>query len=177
MQKLKLQELGRLSEEDFQEAEKAGICVILDNVRSAHNVGAAFRSSDAFLVDQVVLRGICAKPPHKDIRKTALGATETVHWNHYANEDNSWIDELKAEGYLLVAAEQTTKSLALHNFPIDRNAKYALVFGHEVSGVSDELLAHCVNAVEIPQFGTKHSFNVSVSVGIILWHFYSKLKL
>lgn len=175
MRKLKLQELNRIDEEQFLQAEKSGICLILDNVRSAHNVGAAFRSADAFRVDEIILRGITSCPPHKEIRKTALGASDTVKWRHVQNEDNSWITDLS--DYTFIGIEQTDQSEQLHQKTIDSKAKYALVFGHEVNGVSDELLAHCNSAVEIPQFGTKHSLNVSVSVGLVLWHFYMKMRL
>ncbi len=173
MKKLATTDMGRLSVEEFQQTEKTKIVVVLDNVRSMHNVGSAFRTSDAFLIEKIVLCGITGTPPHREIQKTALGATESVAWE-YAPDTVEALQKLKDEGYTLVALEQTEGSIPLHQFLPAPAACYALVFGNEVYGVQQpvvDMVAHCV---EIPQFGTKHSFNISVSIGIILWDFFTK---
>ena len=170
MQKLKLDELGRTDAESFQNQAKFPIVLVLDNIRSALNVGSAFRTADAFALEKIVLCGIAATPPHREILKTALGSTETVQWIHY-QEVTDALQDLKNENYEILAIEQTDKSIMLNEFLVEKNKKYALVFGNEVEGVSDEAMSLCDAAIEIPQFGTKHSLNVSVCVGILSWHF------
>lgn len=170
MQKLANQNLGRISPKEFLDAEKRSIVIILDNIRSMHNVGAAFRVADAFLVEKICLCGITAVPPRKEIAKTALGAEEHVAWEYYA-ETVACIKAMKDEGYTIVGVEQTSVSEDLSKFFVEKKSKYALVFGHEVSGVDDEVLRLCDRFVEIKQFGVKHSLNVSVSIGIVAWRF------
>jgi 23S rRNA (guanosine2251-2'-O)-methyltransferase len=170
MQKLKLDELGRIDAESFQTQQKFPVVLVLDNVRSALNVGSAFRTADAFALEKIVLCGIAATPPHREILKTALGSTETVQWVHY-QEVTDALNDLKNENYEILAIEQTDKSIMLNDFKVVENQKYALVFGNEVEGVSDEAMSLCDAAIEIPQFGTKHSLNVSVCVGILSWYF------
>ena len=143
---------------------------MLDNIRSAHNIGSAFRSSDAFKVDKVYLCGICAVPPSAEIHKSALGAELSVPWEHY-QDTVALVQQLKEEGYTVVSIEQTEKAVQLQNFKKEEGKKYALIFGNEVNGVQQEVVDASDTAIEIPQYGTKHSLNVSVSVGIILWHF------
>jgi tRNA G18 (ribose-2'-O)-methylase SpoU len=167
--KLKLDELGRKSVSEFQEADKFPLIFVLDNIRSALNVGSIFRTADALGLDQLLLYGITAQPPHKEINKTAIGATASVSWNYFSNA-TALLKYLKAEGYLLVGVEQTEGSTSLQNWKPDFKNKYALFFGNEVDGVSEEFLSHLDIAIEIPQFGTKHSFNVAVSAGILGWH-------
>ena len=174
MRKLSNEELGRKSIADFKRAEKLPIVIILDNVRSLHNIGSVFRTSDAFLLEGIYLCGISARPPHRDIQKTALGATETVSWEYF-DETIKGIAQLKNQGYEILAIEQTEDSMALHDFIPKKKKKYALVFGHEVKGVSQEVIDHCDGCLEIPQIGTKHSLNISVSVGITIWDLYGKL--
>ena len=175
MRKLRNEELGRKSLGDFRNADKLPIIIVLDNVRSFHNVGSVFRSADAFLIEGVYLCGITAKPPHRDINKTALGATESVDWQYF-NETFEAVARLKRDNYELLAVEQTERSIALDAFSPDINKKYALVFGHEVNGVDQKVIDVCADSLEIPQTGTKHSLNISVSVGIVIWDFYAKLK-
>lgn len=170
IKKLQTHELLRLSPEAFQDSKKKPLVLVLDNVRSMHNVGAAFRIADAFLVEKIYLCGITGTPPHREIHKTALGAEEHVAWEH-APDTLSVINRLKTSGYKTVAAEQTDASEALDTFEVSIKQPYALVFGHEVFGVQDEVLAACNACVEIPQQGVKHSLNVSVSMGIVVWHF------
>lgn len=167
--KLKLDELGRKSVSEFQEADKFPLIFVLDNIRSALNVGSIFRTADALGLDQLLLYGITAQPPHKEINKTAIGATASVSWNYFSDA-SGLLTYLKAEGYLLVGVEQTEGSTSLQNWKPDFKNKYALFFGNEVDGVSEEFLPHLDAAIEIPQFGTKHSFNVAVSAGILGWH-------
>lgn len=175
-------ELGRLSSEEYREAPGTGLVVVLDNIRSAHNVGSAFRSSDSFKVDKVWLCGICATPPSAEIRKSALGAEESVPWE-YAKDTLEVVFRLREEGYTVVSVEQTVASVSLEKFkpwacPSEGSGteKYALVFGNEVDGVSQEVVDASDMSLEIPQFGTKHSLNVSVAVGVVLWHFtYARL--
>ncbi|GAA4382323.1 RNA methyltransferase [Hymenobacter koreensis] len=174
MRKLTIQELNRHSVEDFKNTEKFPLCVVLDNVRSLHNVGAAFRTCDAFAVQKLWLGGITGRPPHRDITKTALGSTESVPWEHAPNVP-ALVQQLKQEGWQVVAVEQTNQSILLPEFRPVAGKPLALVFGNEVFGVDDEVLAVCDAAVEIPQFGTKHSLNVSVTVGVVLWDAVSKL--
>ncbi len=174
MRKLKNEELGRISIEEFKEAKKSNVCIILDDVRSLNNVGSVFRTSDAFMVEKVWLCGITGKPPHRDIQKTALGATESVEWEH-RKEILALIDQLKSEGYEIISVEQADKSVSLKDFLPQTKSKYALVFGNEVFGVKEEVIKKSDVVLEIPQQGTKHSLNISVSVGVVVWDFVSKL--
>ena len=173
--KLKLEELGRIDVETFKKTEKIPLVVILDNIRSMHNVGAAFRTADAFLVEKIILCGITPKPPHREIHKAALGATESVDWQFYDNVKEAVID-LKTLGFEIVGIEQTTNSVMITDFEIDKTKKYALVLGNEVEGISDEILTDLDVCLEIPQLGTKHSLNVSVCGGIVMWEFFKNLK-
>jgi len=173
--KLKNSELNRKDLNSFKEAKKNQVVIILDNIRSMHNTGAVFRTSDAFLLEKIYLCGITATPPQKEIHKTALGATESVNWQ-YCDETRTAVETCKKEGYTLVAIEQTEEAISLEEFPIDPKKKYALVFGHEVKGVDQQIVDLCDNAIEIPQEGTKHSLNISVSAGIVLWEFYKSLR-
>jgi len=175
MRKLKNSELDRLSIPAFKKAGKLPLTVILDNVRSLYNIGSVFRTSDAFLIEKIYLCGITACPPHRDIHKTALGATESVTWE-YKKETLQAVADLKADGYRIIAVEQTNESIALRNFKTDAGVKYAVVFGHEIRGVDQHIVDLCDMSIEIPQFGTKHSLNISVSAGIVLWHLYNDLK-
>lgn len=173
MDKIANEDLGRLSVVEFKAVEKQNICLLLDNVRSMHNVGSAFRTSDAFLIDKIYLCGITAQPPHREIQKTALGATETVNWE-YVNDSLRLANNLKEDGYKLYAVEQVVGSISLENIAKDLvlsnpNEKTALIFGNEVDGVNQELINLCDACIEIPQFGSKHSLNVSVSIGVVLW--------
>ena len=175
MRKLRNSELDRKSITEFKEAGKIPVTVILDNVRSQNNIGSVFRTCDAFLAERIILCGISATPPHREIHKTALGATESVEWE-YSAETLDAVIRLRSEGYIVVAVEQTDGSLALDKFRPDPGSRYALVFGHEVKGCSQEVIDRCDMAVEIPQEGTKHSLNVAVSAGIVLWEFYRKIR-
>ncbi|WP_016777500.1 RNA methyltransferase [Anaerophaga thermohalophila] len=168
MRKLKLHELGRISVKEFKNVPKTPIIVVLDNIRSLHNVGSIFRTSDAFRIRSIFLCGITATPPHKEIHKTALGAEESVEW-HYFNKTTDAVKKLKREGFLLIGIEQTEGSINLPAFEPDMTKKYAVFFGNEVKGVDQKVIDECDMCLEIPQFGTKHSFNVSVSAGIVLW--------
>jgi tRNA G18 (ribose-2'-O)-methylase SpoU len=159
---------------EFKVQEKLPVVVVLDNVRSMHNVGSIFRTSDAFAVETVYLCGITAQPPHREIEKTALGATQSVNWVAFADPLEA-ITGLREQGYTIIAVEQAEKSVLLNEFNAEPGKKYALVFGNEVNGVSDEVMKHIDACIEIPQFGTKHSFNIVVSAGIVLWDFYCKL--
>ena len=163
-------ELGRVSAGQYKDLPPSGIAVVLDNIRSAHNVGSAFRSSDAFKIDRIWLCGICATPPSAEIHKSALGAEDSVPWT-YAADTLEAVRALKAEGYTVVSVEQTVRSVSLNAFRPEPGTKYALVFGNEVDGVRQDVVDACDFSLEIPQWGTKHSLNVSVSVGVILWHF------
>lgn len=174
MRKLKLDELNRPDVGTFKEQEKLPIAVVLDNVRSMHNVGSIFRTSDGFAVEQVVLCGITGQPPHREIEKTALGATQSVNWV-YQKDVLEAIAELRSRGYKIVAIEQAERSVMLNKFKPSSNEKYALIFGNEVNGVSEEVMKVIDTCIEIPQFGTKHSFNVVVSAGIVLWDFFAKM--
>jgi tRNA G18 (ribose-2'-O)-methylase SpoU len=168
-------DLGRKTVEEFRRSEKFPIVIVLDNVRSMHNVGSVFRTADAFLVNGIWLCGYTPRPPHRDIHKTALGATETVSW-HYAERGSHAVDHLKTEGYRIFAVEQVEKSIPLHEFSFDSTDKIAVVFGNEVSGVSADILERCDGFLEIPQFGMKHSLNVSVAAGIVLWELVRRLQ-
>jgi 23S rRNA (guanosine2251-2'-O)-methyltransferase len=174
LEKLKLEQLNRVDIETFKSITKTPIVVVLDNVRSMHNVGSVFRTCDAFAVEQIILTGITAQPPHREIEKAALGATESVDWKHIPTTLSAVI-ELKNKGYSVIAIEQTTQSVDIQQFKPTQE-KIALVFGNEVHGVDQEALQACDMAIEIPQFGTKHSFNVSVTAGIVLWDLLCKLK-
>tara|TARA_Y100000816_G_scaffold285389_1_gene264969 strand:+ start:491 stop:1081 length:591 start_codon:yes stop_codon:yes gene_type:complete len=175
MRKLKISEIDRKTISEFKLAKKNPIIIILDNIRSMNNIGSIFRSADAFLVKKIYLCGITAKPPNKDIHKTALGATESVAWE-YSKSITETVNTLKKKGVDVIAVEQVRGSMALNNFQPKKNKSYALIFGNEVKGVSQEVLNLVQDSIEIPQFGTKHSINISVSVGILLWDFYSKLN-
>ena len=174
--KLKLNELNRASIEDFRKQEKYPIVVVCDNIRSAMNVGAFFRTADALAVRKLILCGISACPPHKEINKTAIGATESVEWE-YQKEVIEVIEKLKKEGYTILVIEQTTDSIEIQNFELDVNEKYALIFGNEINGVTEEVVLKADLALEIPQFGTKHSFNVGVCGGSVVWEFIRKFLL
>ena len=163
-------ELGRVSAQEYKQLPESGIVMVLDNIRSAHNVGSAFRTADSFKIDKVWLCGICAVPPSAEIHKSALGAEDSVEWEHVKDTMDA-IRKLKEEGYTIVSAEQTVDSVMLDTFVPDQDRKYAVVFGNEVAGVSQDVVDASDFALEIPQFGTKHSLNVSVSMGVILWHF------
>lgn len=163
-------ELGRVSAEEYKELPDSGLVVVLDNVRSAHNVGSAFRTSDSFKIDKVWLCGICAVPPSAEIHKSALGAEDSVAWEH-VDDTIEAVRRLKEDGYVIVSAEQTVGSVMLDEFVPEKGRKYAVVFGNEVSGVRQDVVDASDFCLEIPQYGTKHSLNVSVSVGVILWHF------
>ncbi len=170
MRKLRLEELGRLNKEEYINQKKIPIVVVLDNIRSGSNVGSFFRTSDAFNVDHIVLCGITARPPHKEILKTAIGASQSVSWI-YREKVSQAINELKRDKFSIIGFEQTDQSIDIENFEVNTDKKYALVFGNEVDGVSDDIINSLDQALEIPQFGTKHSLNVSVCGGIGLWHF------
>lgn len=175
MRKLKNSELNRLSVNGFKQANKTPIIIILDNIRSLNNIGSVFRTSDAFLVEKIYLCGITAKPPHKDIHKTALGSTETVDWQ-YAESTISLIEKLKDLKIKIISIEQAKNAKMLNNFKVETNTKYAFVFGNEVKGVAQEVVNASDAVIEIPQFGTKHSLNISVSCGVVVWDVFSKLK-
>jgi tRNA G18 (ribose-2'-O)-methylase SpoU len=168
MRKLLNKELDRKSLEQFRETAKSPFIIVLDNVRSQSNVGSIFRTADAFLTEAIYLCGITSCPPHREIQKTALGATESVSWKYYKTTIEA-IKELKESGFTVVAVEQVAESVELQDLRIDADKKYALIFGHEVNGVDQDVVNMCDLCVEIPQFGTKHSFNIAISVGIVLW--------
>lgn len=176
MKKMKLEELGRISIDEFRQAPKLPVIIVLDNVRSLHNVGSAFRTSDAFKIQKIYLTGITGTPPHREIEKTALGATASVDWE-YAEKTGDLVDKLKQEGYTIVSIEQTSESKSLHLFHPERDKKYCLIFGNEVHGVSEEAIALADQAIEIPQHGTKHSLNISVCLGIVAWEFFKQLTI
>ena len=173
MRKLKNEELPRLSVEAFHQSDKIPVIIILDNIRSMNNVGAAFRTSDAFLVEAIYLCGITAKPPHRDIHKTALGATETVNWEYFDTTMQA-VERCNERGYRVMAIEQADDSTFLDQFSVEQDEKYAFVFGNEAFGVNDEVFPYADKCIEIPQFGTKHSLNISVSMGVVLWDYLQK---
>ncbi|MBT2621547.1 MULTISPECIES: RNA methyltransferase [Chryseobacterium] len=173
--KLKLEELNRIDVETFKKVEKIPLIVILDNIRSMHNVGATFRTADAFLIEKIILCGITPQPPHREIHKAALGATESVDWG-YEKDINITIQDLKSQGFEIIGIEQTSNSTMITDFTIDKSKKYALILGNEVDGISDEALENIDVFLEIPQLGTKHSLNVSVCGGIVMWEFTKALK-
>lgn len=176
MKKLKLDELNRVGVEEFKEQEKLPVIVVLDNVRSMHNIGSVFRTADGFAIEKLYLCGITAQPPHREIEKTALGATQSVAWVHFETTTDAVI-ALRSEGYEIIAIEQASGSKMLNTFAPKTDKKYALIFGNEVNGVSDEVMEQIDECIEIPQFGTKHSFNIVISAGIVLWDFFAKLRL
>ena len=175
MRKLTTSELNRPSTDDFKKVSKLPVTVVLDNVRSAYNVGSVFRTCDAFAIEKIFLSGITATPPNRDLMKTALGSTESIPWKYFSSSDEA-IMQLKDGGYEIILIEQTDQSISLEKFLPQKNKKYALIFGNEVEGISEQLLSLADAAIEIPQFGTKHSFNISVSAGIVLWDFFLKMK-
>ncbi len=175
MRKLKNSELGRPDVATFKKISKIPLIVILDNIRSLNNIGSVFRTSDAFLIEKIYLCGITAKPPHKEIHKTALGATESVDWE-YEEDTLELIEKLKKHQIKIISIEQVENSIMLQDFSIDTGKKYAVVFGNEVKGVQQEVVSASDFCVEIPQFGTKHSLNISVSCGVVLWDLFKKIK-
>lgn len=175
MSKLSMDELNRLSISDFKKSIKSNFCLILDDIRSMSNVGSIFRTADCFLTAKIYLCGITAQPPHREIEKTALGATESVEWE-YKSDVMELITTLKNEGWEIVPLEQVENSISLDKFKPDSTKKYAFIFGNEVFGVKQEIINFSDYVIEIPQFGTKHSLNVSVSMGMLVWDYYSKIK-
>ena len=176
MKKLKLEELNRIDEGQFKSAKKHNFVLVLDSIRSLNNVGSVFRTADAFLAESIYLCGITGTPPHRDIHKTALGATETVDWEHKSSI-SELLQELKESGYTIISLEQTNESILLNSFKPVATRKYAFVLGNEVDGVSEEALALTDLCIEIPQYGTKHSLNVSVATGILVWDYIAKCQL
>ena len=174
MRKLKNSELDRLSVEGFKKSTKTPIIIVLDNIRSLNNIGSVFRTSDAFLIEKIYLCGITATPPHKDIHKTALGSTDTVAWE-YVENTMDLVEALKVDGVQVCAIEQAENATMLNDFKVEVNTKYALVFGNEVKGVAQDVVSASDTVIEIPQFGTKHSLNISVSCGVVVWDVFSKL--
>ena len=173
--KLKITELNRISTEEFKEAEKLPLVVVLDNIRSLHNIGSVFRTSDAFRIECIYLCGITATPPHAEMHKTALGAEDSVAWSYFEDACEA-VDKLHDEGYTVYAIEQVEDSLNLANLQLDRTKKYAVVLGNEVKGVQQAVVDKCDQSIEIPQFGTKHSLNVSVTAGLVIWDFFKQLS-
>ncbi len=173
--KLKITELNRISAEEFKKANKLPLVVILDNVRSLHNIGSVFRTSDAFRVECIYLCGITATPPHPEMHKTALGAEFTVDWK-YVNNAVEAVDNLRQEGYVVFSVEQAENSIMLEDMRLEQGKRYAVVLGNEVKGVQQEVIDHSDGCIEIPQYGTKHSLNVSVTAGIVIWDLFKQLK-
>ncbi|MBP3349890.1 MAG: RNA methyltransferase [Bacteroidaceae bacterium] len=176
MKKKSILELERLSTEQYQQVDKLHFIIVLDNVRSLNNIGSVFRTSDAFLVEEIYLCGITATPPHPDIHKTALGAEDSVKWNYFANTIEA-VDKLHSLGYTVYSIEQVKDSISLESIKLDRKQKYAVILGNEVKGVQQEVVDKCDGCIEIPQFGTKHSLNVSVTAGLVIWDFFKQLYL
>ena len=174
MRKLKNEELGRLSVDEFKNAEKSPLVIVLDNIRSLNNIGSVFRTADAFRIEAVVLCGITARPPHRDIHKTALGSTDSVAWEYFEKTSDA-IEDLTGKGYRVFAVEQADQSTSLENFIMGKEDKIAVIFGNEIKGVSDEVIGMVDGCIEIPQYGTKHSLNVAVSVGVVVWELFKKL--
>ncbi len=168
MQKLSMSELNRLTPEEFKRSKKTPVIAVLENIRSAYNVGSVFRTADAFLLESIYLIGYTAQPPHKEIKKTALGAEETVEW-HYFADTKSAIEELKKNGYKVFAVEQVVNSISLENLTLNNDEKIAVIFGNEVSGVEQENILLCDGCIEIPQLGMKHSLNIATAAGVVLW--------
>lgn len=175
MRKLKNSELERLDVEAFKKTAKIPLIVILDNIRSLNNIGSVFRTSDAFLIEKIYLCGITAQPPHKDIHKTALGATESVDWE-YVEDTSKLVEKLKVEKLKVISIEQAESSTMLQDFTVEPNQKYAVIFGNEVKGVQQKVVSDSDYCIEIPQFGTKHSLNISVSAGVVLWDLFKKFR-
>jgi tRNA G18 (ribose-2'-O)-methylase SpoU len=175
MRKLSTEELNRIAVNDFKKSNKTPLVIVLDNIRSLNNIGSVFRTADAFLVEKIYLCGICASPPNKEIHKTALGATESVDWEYFKNTKKV-ITKLKSENYKILSVEQTENSVMLNDFAPKKNEKYAIILGNEVKGVQQEIVDISDIVIEIPQFGTKHSINISVANGIVVWDIFSKIK-
>ena len=175
MRKLKNSELDRLSIDDFKQVKKTPIIIVLDNIRSLNNIGSVFRTSDAFLIEKIYLCGITATPPHKDINKTALGSTDTVAWEH-VEDTITLIERLKQDNVTICSIEQAENATILNDFKVEEHTTYAIVFGNEVKGVQQEVVSTSDIVIEIPQFGTKHSLNISVSCGVVVWDLFSKMK-
>ena len=175
MRKLKNSELDRLNVEEFKKTSKIPLIVILDNIRSLNNIGSVFRTSDAFVIEKIYLCGITAQPPHKEIHKTALGSTESVTWE-YVEDTLELVEKLKESNIKVASIEQAENATLLQDFKIEPNEKYAVIFGNEVKGVQQEVVSASDYCIEIPQFGTKHSLNISVSCGVVLWDLFKKMK-
>jgi 23S rRNA (guanosine2251-2'-O)-methyltransferase len=173
LRKIQNAELQRLTVDDFKQSPKNAFVIVLDGVRSMNNIGSIFRTADAFRCEKIFLCGITATPPHREIHKTSLGSENSVTWEYEKRTEDALI-RLRAENYIIAAVEQIENGILLDKFIPDKNKKYAFVFGHEITGVSDKALSHCDIAIEIPQYGTKHSLNVAVSAGVIAWHFIMK---
>jgi tRNA G18 (ribose-2'-O)-methylase SpoU len=176
MEKKSILELDRLSTEQYQQVDKLPFIIVLDNVRSLNNIGSVFRTSDAFLVEEIYLCGITPTPPHPDIHKTALGAEDSVKWSYFADTIEA-VDKLHAMGYTVYSIEQVKDSISLESIQLDKTQKYAVILGNEVKGVQQEVVDKCDGCIEIPQFGTKHSLNVSVTAGLVIWDFFKQLQL
>lgn len=175
MRKLKNEELDRKTVEEFKNSKKTPFTIVLDNIRSLNNIGSVFRTADAFMIERIFLCGITATPPHNDIRKTALGADKSVEWKYFETTEEA-VKLLISENYIVSSIEQAENSIMLQDFNIDKNNKYALIFGNEVKGVQQKIVDMSHNCIEIPQEGTKHSLNISVSAGIVIWDLYCKYK-
>ena len=175
MRKLKITELNRINVDEFKEAKKLPLIVVLDEIRSLHNIGSVFRTSDAFRIESIYLCGITATPPHPELHKTALGAEFTVDWEYFKNTLDA-VDKLKADGYIVYSIEQAEGSILLNDLQLDTTKKYAIIMGNEVKGVQQEVINNSDGCIEIPQYGTKHSLNVSVTTGIVIWDLFNKLK-
>ncbi|MEM7087402.1 MAG: RNA methyltransferase [Bacteroidota bacterium] len=173
--KLKNSELGRITASEYKDEAKTPLIVVLDNIRSLNNIGSVFRTADAFLIQKIYLCGITATPPHKDIQKTALGATDSVDWE-YAESTDDLVEKLKQDGVFIASIEQAEDSIALSEFETQPNCTYALIFGNEVKGVQQSVVSASDAVIEIPQHGTKHSLNISVSAGVVLWDLFCKLR-
>ena len=175
MRKIKNEELNRLSVNDYKSSEKFPVIIVLDNIRSLNNIGSVFRTADCFRLLKIHLCGITAKPPHREIQKTALGATETVDWEYFENTLEI-VEKLKSENVIVASIEQAEHAILLNDFKPKANQKYALIFGNEVKGVSQQVVSNSDLILEIPQFGTKHSLNISVSAGVVIWDLFTKIK-
>lgn len=175
MRKLKNSELNRIDISEFKQADKIPLIVVLDNIRSLNNIGSVFRTSDAFVIEKIYLCGITAQPPHKEIHKTALGATDSVDWD-YVEDTKDLVESLKNQGVKVASIEQADNATMLNDFTVEPNQKYAVIFGNEVKGVQQEVVSNSDYCIEIPQFGTKHSLNISVSCGVVLWDLFKKMR-
>ncbi|MEI9911721.1 MAG: RNA methyltransferase [Bacteroidota bacterium] len=173
MRKLTMEELGRKSVEEFKQSDKTPVIVVLENIRSAYNVGSVFRTSDAFLVEAIYIIGYTSQPPHKEIKKTALGAEDTVLWKHFTDSAEA-IDDLRANGYNVYAVEQAEESFKLNAIDFDKNEKIAVIFGNEKAGVEQSTIHLCDGCIEIPQLGMKHSLNIATAAGVVLWELVRK---